>query len=197
MRHPVCHLENDAEYFRHHDAELIEDMRRRAACEERRRRMAEACQTEDPRILSALEKLGYDQTNATLLYLAPLVHVAWIDGSVNRAERNRILVMAGLEGLSDNLPAYQQLLSWLDHRPPEELFQGSLQAIQGIFASLPEETRQTRKDKLIRRCREVAFASCGIFGWRSKLCLAKRRLIREMSQRLDPAGRAAAAEAGS
>lgn len=196
MRHPVCHLESDAEYFHRADAELIEDMRRRAAFEERRRRMAEACQTGDSRILNALEKLGYDQTNATLLYLVPLIHVAWADGSMDRAERNRILVMAGLQGVRDDIPAYQQLLSWLDRRPPEEFFRGTLNAIQAIFASLPEETQRLRKEHLIRCCREVAFASCGFFGWRSKICIAKRALIQQIDKMLDPARRAAAATAG-
>jgi len=197
MRHPVCHLESDAEYFRRADAELIEDMRRRAAFEERRRRMAEACQTEDARILSALEELGYDQTNARLLYLVPLIHVAWSDGSVNQAERNQILVFAGLQGIKDEIPAYQQLLTWLDQRPRNEFFYGTLRAIQAIFQSLPEGQRSGRKELLIRSCRQVAFASCGLFGWTSKICLAKRAVIREMSKLLEPARRAAAAGVGA
>ena len=196
MRHPVCHLESDAEYFHRVDAELIEGMRRRAAFEERRRCMAEACQTEDPRILSALEELGYDQTNASLLYLVPLVHVAWSDGSVNEAERNQILVFAGLQGIKDNIHAYQQLLAWLDQRPRDEFFHGTLRAIQAIFRSLPEEQRSDRIELLIRSCRQVAFASCGFFGWKSKICLAKRALLREMRKLLEPA-RGAAASVGS
>jgi hypothetical protein len=192
----VCHLENEEEYFHRLDAELIDDMRRRAAFDERRQRMAEACQTADPRILNALEELGYDQTNARLLYLAPLVHVAWIDGSVNQAERSRIIALAGLQGVNDDLPAYRQLLAWLDQRPPDEFFRGTLHAIQAIFESLPEETRKARTDQLIRCCREVAFASCGFFGWKSKICIAKRALIREMHKLLDPA-RTARAGIGS
>jgi hypothetical protein len=197
MRHPVCHLESDAEYFRRADAELIENMRRRAAFEERRRHMVEACQTGDPQILSALEELGYDQTNARLLYLVPLVHVAWSDGSVNEAERNQILVLAALQGIQPDLPAYQQLLAWLDQKPRHEFFYGTLRAIQAIFQSLPEDQQNERKELLIRSCRQVAFASCGLFGWKSKICLAKRALIREMRKLLEPARRSAAAGVGS
>jgi hypothetical protein len=196
MRYPVCHLESEAEYFRRADAELLGDMRRRDAFEERRQRMAEACQTEDPRILSALEELGYDQTNTRLLYLVPLVHVAWSDGSVNAAERNQILVFAALQGIQSGTPAYQQLLAWLDQRPRDEFFQGTLHAIQAIFHSLPEDQQSSRKELLIRSCRQVAFASCGLFGWKSKICLAKRAVIREMSKLLEPARRAAAAGVG-
>lgn len=197
MRHPVCHLESDAEYFHRVDAELIEEMRRRAALEKRRRRMAEACQTEDPRILSALEELGYDQTNVRLLYLAPPVHVAWIDGSVDKAERNQILVLADLQGIRDDIPAYQQLLAWLDQKPPDEFFRGTLRAIQAIFESLPDDQRNARKELLIRSCRQVALASCGLFGWKSRICIAKRALIREIRKLLEPAHQTRAAIAGS
>jgi len=195
MRHPVCHIETEAEYFHRVDTELIDDMRQRAAFDERRQRMTEACQTEDPRILTALEQLGYDQNNIRLLYIVPLVHVAWIDGSVSEAERSRIIVLATLHGVRENAPAYQQLMGWLDRRPSDEFFQATLRAIQTILQSMPETQRQGRTDFLIRCCREVAFASCGLFGWKSKICLAKRALIREMTRTFEPAGRAAAAGA--
>jgi len=197
MRHPVCHLETEREYFRRLDVELIDDMRRRAAFEERRQRMAEACQTGDPRVLDALEQLGYDRTTVRLLYLVPLVQVAWVDGSVDQAERNRILVIAGLTGLKENIPAYQQLLVWLDRRPSDEFFQGTLLAIRSIFEKLPAEEWRARKESLVRSCREVAFASCGLFGWKSRICLIKRGLIREIGRLLEPQPRAAAAGVGS
>jgi len=197
MRQSVSHLDSEAEYFHRRDAELIDDMRKRAAFEERRRRMAEACQTGDPRILDTLERLGYDQTTIALLDLVPLVHVAWIDGSVSPAERSRIMVMAALQGLRENIPAYHQLTVWLDRRPSEEFFRGTLLAIRAILDTLSEDARKARKDLLIRCCREVAFASCGLFGWKSKVCLNKRALIRHIGKLLEPAPHALAADAGS
>jgi len=196
MREPVCHFDTEAEYFHRRDAELIDEMRKRAALDEQRRRMAEACQTENPRILDALEKLGYDSTTIPLLYLVPLVHVAWIDGSVNQAERSRIMVMAALQGLRENVSADQQLTLWLDQRPSEEFFRGTLQVIRAILESLPENTRKTRKEFLIRRCREVAFASCSRFGWKSRVCFSKRFLIRQIGRLLEPAEQTTAAAAG-
>lgn len=197
MRHPVCHIETEGEYFHRLDVELIDDMRRRAAFEERRRRMAEACQTSDRRILDALERLGYDLTTVTLLPLVPLVHVAWIDGSVNQAERNRILATASLQGVTENSPAYGQLIAWLDRRPSDEFLQGTLRVIQSIFEALPGNERQTRIESLIRCCREVALASCGLFGWKSKICIAKRHFIRDIGKFFEPKQRTSAAGAGS
>jgi len=196
MRQQLCHLETEEEYFHRQDAELIEHMRERAAFEERRRRIAEACQTEDPRILDAFEKLGYDQSSIELLYFVPLVYVAWIDGSVSPAERNRILVMAGLHGLRENAPVYQRLESWLDQKPPDALMDGTLRVIQSLFRQLPEGEQVSRRESLLRAMREVAFASCGTLGWRSKLCITKRSLIRKIGKLLTPGQQAAAATAG-
>ena len=195
MRHPVCHLDTESEYFHRLDVELIDHMRRRAAFEERRQHMAEACQTRDPRILDGLEDLGYDQTTIALLYFAPLVQVAWIDGSVSEAERNRILVMASLRGVRENAGAYEQLLGWLNQRPTEEFFEGTLALIENILNSLPQAEREAQGNSLIQNCREVAFASCGLFGWKSKVCLAKRVFLHELSRRFHQVGRAAAASA--
>lgn len=195
MRHPVCHLETESEYFHRLDVELIDHMRRRAAFQERRQHMAEACQTRDPRILDALEELGYDQTTIALLYFVPLVQVAWIDGSVSEAERNRILVMAGLRGMRENAPAYQQLVGWLSQRPTEEFFEGTLAVIEDILNSLPPDEREARGNSLMQNCREVAFASCGLFGWKSKVCIAKRVFLHSLSRRFHPAAWAAAASA--
>jgi len=199
MQHPVCHLETEEEYFHRLDAELIEGMRRHAALEEKHRRMAEACQVQDHEILDALENLGYDPTTVTLLYLVPLVEVAWSDGSVDEAERNRIAVIAGLCGVPDNPRAYQQLMAWLHQPPSDEFFEGTLRVIQQILESQPESKRRTNRDLIIQTCRDVAFASCGLFGWKSKVSIAKRKLLREIVHRLEPkqTANAAAARVGA
>lgn len=196
MRQQPCHLETEEEYFHRQDAELIEELRRRAAFEERRQRFTEACQTANPRILDALERLGYNQTTIELLYFVPLVHVAWIDGSISEAERNRIVVTAALHGLRENIPAFQQLTEWLDHRPPDTFFEGTLHVLRALLDELPEAQRVSRRDSLLRSMREVAFASCGLLGWRNKICITKRSLIRKTAKLLATGDQAAAAATG-
>lgn len=196
MRQQLCHLETEGEYFHRQDAELIEEMRRRAAFEERRQRFTEACQTANPRILDALERLGYNQTTIELLYFVPLIHVAWIDGSISEAERNRIVVMAALHGMKENVPAFQQLTEWLDHRPPDNFFEGTLHVLRALLDELPEAQRASRRDSLLRSMREVAFASCGILGWRNQICITKRSLIRKTAKLLATGDQAAAAATG-
>lgn len=185
MRQSVCHIETEAEYFHRLDAELIESLRTRAASEQRRLRLAEASQVYEPTILEALEKLGYDYNTVKALFLVPLVHVAWIDGSVSQVERDRIIAIASLRGMKANTPAYERLMAWLDQRPTDEFLQESLCVIERIFGSLPSNERKACKDALLLCCREVAIASCSLFGWRSRVCAAKRNLIREISRGLE------------
>jgi len=180
MPHAVGHIATEEEYFHQLDAELIEEMRRRAAAEERRQRMAEVYGIDDPKILEALENLGYDETTIVLLELAPVVQVAWIGGSINHSERERILSIASRRGVRPDTPAYQQLVNWMDQRPSEEFFYGTLHAIQVVFDSLPSHRRRACRDILIQDCGGVATASCELFGWTSRVCAAKQKLLAEI-----------------
>jgi len=196
MRHGVsiAHLESEEEYFHRQDVDLIDKMRKRAAAEAEHRRMAEASHIEDPKILEALERLGYTHKTVILLHLVPLVEVAWIDGSVSNAERRRILTLASGRGVKDGMPAYQQLVAWLDQPPSQGFFEGTWRAIEAGFESLPAKERKARKDALVQACTEFAFASCARFGWTSRICAAKRELLRAIARRLtqphedDPSG---------
>lgn len=185
MRQPVCHLRSDTEYFRQLDSELIDSMRRRAASQERRLRLAEASQIYEPAILEALEKLGYDHTTVTLLFLVPLVQVAWAEGSVSQAERDHIIAIASLRGVRAGTPAYEQLIAWLDWQPPEEFFEGTLSAIEAVLSSLHPTERQSYKKALLLCCRDAAAVPCRLFGWMSRVCAAKRKVIEELGKRLE------------
>lgn len=185
MRQPVYHLRSDAEYCFQLDLELIDSMRRRAAAQERRQHLAEASQIHEPAVLEALEDLGYDHTTVMLLFVVPLVQVAWADGSVSEAERDHIIAMAGLRGVKANTPAYERLIAWLDRRPLDEFFEGSLHAIEAVLSSLPPIERRTCRESLLLCCRDVAAVPCHLFGWMSRVCAAKRKAIEGIRKSLE------------
>jgi tellurite resistance protein len=182
MRQELGHVTTEEEYFHQLDVELIEKMRRRADLEEQRRHMAEASQINDPNILEALERLGYNPTIVSLLCLVPLVEVAWASGSVSHAERDRIFAIASLHGVKENTPAYQQLEAWLESPPREEFFQGTLRAIQAALESLPQNERQARQRALLQGCMDIASAA----GWHlRRIGAVERKLLDEIQQRLE------------
>jgi len=197
MPHAVGHIATVEEYFHQQDAELIEEMRRRAAADERHRQMAEACGITDSKTLEALDRLGYDETTVTLLELVPLVQLAWIGGSVSQPEQDRLLAIAGRHGVSPNTRARQQLMAWMDQCPSEAFFQGTLGVIQAVFESLPSDQRIARRSALIRDCTGVATASCELFGWTSRACAAKQKLLGEIEQHFHAEGPVSRASANA
>lgn len=186
MRQPVSHLRSAAEYCHQIDAELIDNLRRRASSEERHRLLAEASQTREPAVLDLLEKLGYDSTTVMLLFVVPLVQVAWADGSISLAERDHIFAIASLRGVKSNTPAYERLMVWLDQKPADEFLEGSLSAIGAVLSSLPAAERKICTDAILLCCRDAAAAPCRFFKWVSRVCAAKRRVIENISVRLEP-----------
>lgn len=186
VRHSRAHIATEGEYFYRQDVELIAELRRRAAREERRSRLAAACRTRDPDALGLLERLGFTDATVSLLCLAPPVQVAWIDGSVSHSERNHILAIASRHGVTIDTPAYRQLLAWFDQRPSEEFFGDARRAIHRILESLPPEDQHAMKDEMLGNCLDVASASGGFLGLTSRISAAERALIDQIRKCLEP-----------
>jgi hypothetical protein len=187
MRQDAVHNKSEEEYFHQLDAELIEQMRRCAASEEWHRRMAEAFQIGDRKVHETLRRLGYEPTSAPLLRLAPLIQVAWSDGTMSPAERECISAIASLHEVREKSPAFPQFLSWLTRRPSDEFFLGTLEILREILASMPPEQRTVCRSAVIDGCKKVASAGCAIFGWSSRICKAKKKLIAEIERKLGTA----------
>jgi hypothetical protein len=182
---PSFHLDTEKEYFHRLDCELIEEMRERAARDEEHRRMAELYRIEDPQLLEALEKLGYTHTTIVLLELVPLIELAWSDGSVSPTERDWILRFARARSIAEDMPAWRQLTSWLDHCPSPAFFEGTWRAIKAHAVFLSEKDRTAAREAMIRACTEFANATCQWFGWHGRVCAAKRRVLEEIRKRLE------------
>jgi hypothetical protein len=109
--------------------------------------------------------------------------MAWADGWVSRAERQRILELAKLHGVELGTPAYAQLLGWLSRRPRDKFFEGTWVAIQAILRSLPAAEREARIHALVKTCHDVAETSGALFH---KISAAERRLLEDIEKQLSP-----------
>lgn len=182
----------EAEYFQRRERELIAKMRERAAREAQRKELAEQTGVADEDILRRLEELGYTRDTVTLLHLVPLLHVAWIDGSVSAAERERILEAARLRGVEPGSAAHQQLESWLDHRPAEGFFEDTLRLIGDLLQALPDEEREQSRTDLVEYSAAIARASGGILGLGGKVSSAERELLDRIAREIERAHAGAA-----
>ncbi len=184
----------EAAYFRKKEQELIEKMRRRAELAEERQKMAETIGITDEEVLRDLQELGYTRESVRLLYLVPLVYVAWAEGEVTKRERELIYEVARLHGISEGTPAYQQLKNWLDRRPSEEFFQRTLRIVGALLEALPPEKRETSKRDLVSYCTQVASISGGILGLVHKISDAEQALLERIINELEHNRKAAARE---
>ena len=153
--------EEDA-YFHQQDAKLIAKLRHTARLSEIAQALAEKLHADQPALLERIQRLGVTLDTGSAFILAPLVEVAWVDGDVSHAERDTILHIAQQRGVEPESADYHQLLDWLDHRPSDEVFRTSLEAIRIGLSILPPDESEKRIATMIKACEDVAQAAGGL-----------------------------------
>jgi len=158
---------SEEDYFRKREQELIEQLRKRAAAQADRQRLADATGIADEDLLTRLEDLGLTAETIRLLDLVPLVQVAWAEGNVSTRERELILEAARAHGIHEGTAAHAKLTTWLTSPPSEGLFESALRIIPAMIAGLPKDQQTASHRSLLGYLESIAAASGGIFGLRS------------------------------
>jgi hypothetical protein len=179
-------LEED--YFRRKEKELIEKMRVRAAAEEQRRRIGQQAGVADEEVLRDLQDLGYTPETVMMLYLVPVIQIAWAEGGVTEKERDLIVKAARSRGIDAGTPCDQQLQIWLSKRPSDELFEKSLRAIHTILEAQPAEARVAHEKDLVSLATAIASASGGIVGFRA-VSEEERLILAHITDELKKSGK--------
>ena len=168
-------------YFRQQDAKLLERLHQEAKLEEIASALAEKLQVDNPDLLRRVRELGVTGDSAPAFLLAPLVQVAWGEGTVTEPERDTVLRLARDRGVEVNAPAYAQLLAWLQERPVDALFDTAVEVLKYGFAVLPLEEQEERIKRVVQACHEVATASGGglakVLGLRSGVSSAEASIL--------------------
>ena len=152
---------NEAAYFRQEEARLLESLRKRAPLDEIAKALGEKLQVDNPELLERVRLLGLKPETAPALLLAPLVQVAWAEGSVTNKEADTVLRLIQQRGIEADTPPYGQVIKWLENRPSDELFDTSVEVLKYGFSVLPDAEKNERIKKIVEACNEVAEASGG------------------------------------
>jgi len=156
--------ENEEDYFRKQDQELIERMRKSAAADQARKELGDRSGLHDPELLRELEQLGFTPDTLSLLPLVPVLQVAWAEGSVSPEERKLILDLARARGIAQGSAADNQLGDWLTHKPQQQVFTRAARLITAMLAAGSPELHDLTADDLVKYCESIATASGGILG---------------------------------
>ena len=149
----------EANYFRQQDAKLLERLRKDSSLDEIALALAEKLQIDNPDLLARVRALGVTADTAPAFFAAPLVQVAWAEGSVSKREQEAVLHLARERGIEEGSPAYAQLGEWLAARPADALFDTAVEVIKAGFAVLPLKEREERIQRVVDACHKVAEAS--------------------------------------
>ncbi len=172
---------SEEEYFRKKEKELIEKLKSKTAAEAHRKGLAEAIGLDNQQILDVLQEMGFDRSTVILLFLFPLLQVAWSDGEISREERALILHAARTHGVEEGSPAHEKLSGLLRTQPAPILFDRALRVIQDLLKFQKEEPRQTTSTKLIEACEKVAAASGGILGIGPRVSAKEKEVLRRVA----------------
>jgi hypothetical protein len=178
---------SEEEYFRRKEQELIAKLRQRVSTEAHRKGLAEAVGIDNEQILEVLRDMGFDRETVVLLFLVPLLQVAWGDGKLSEEERSLILEAAGSHGVKEGHPAYTKLQTWLSAKPPKGTFERALRVIRELMAFQTTEQRQTTAQKLVDACERVAAASGGFLGLGSKVSAGEKAILKRVAAAIESA----------
>jgi hypothetical protein len=176
------HRDQEEDYFRRQDRELIERMRKAAAADATRP-LEDQTGIHDPELLRDIAALGFTAETVSLLPLVPILQVAWAEGGVSAAERKLILDVARHRGITEGSPADEQLAEWLAQKPSADVFARADRLVAAMLAAHAGPAHDLTADDLMKYCETIAHASGGILGL-GKVSHAERAAIEEVHKAL-------------
>jgi hypothetical protein len=124
-----------------------------------RDRIAEATGITDTGLLAELAGLGIRVETLSALTLVPLIEVAWVDGEMDAAERERILAGAASVGIEPGSISYRLLEIWIDESPAPDLTNLWHDFTRALCAQLTPAEAERLEQNVVGRARSVAAAA--------------------------------------
>ncbi len=171
-------------FFARENAKLLDEMRKKAALQERRDALRQVMKGADDALLDHLLALGVNAETALAMSMLPLVRVAWADGAIDVKEREALMKAVEQRGIHTGTPGHELLSSWLEHKPGEAMEAAWVKYIQGLWPSLAPQERDELRERLLRLARGVAEAAGGFLGLGSKISPAERAVLDEIEAAL-------------
>ena len=173
------------EFFRKEDQRLMERLRELREKVSSREALEKVSGIKNEAILDKLLQLGIRAEVLAALALAPLVEVAWADGSLDERERREILARAEQSGIAPGSPGHALLQSWLERKPEPKLLSAWIHMVEGLSEQMTPEQVATLRTGLVERARAIAGASGGVLGM-GKVSAAEADMIQRLESAFGP-----------
>ncbi len=165
------------------DQKLWEKLREDSLREEKREQLRKLMHVEDEAMLDGLIEEGIDNEKIAVLWLVPLVVVAWSDGHVTDAERKTILEIASpySERGSDEFIAV--LKRWLRREPSPDLWVAWQTYLEALRQYSLGPATEMLADKLYEDANRVAHASNSFLSF-GRVCKEKQEALDRLKKAL-------------
>ncbi|PWS34104.1 hypothetical protein DFH01_26095 [Falsiroseomonas bella] len=169
-------------FFAQQEEALLKRLRDADRNRSRKDAIAAALPIQDEALLDRLVALELGPQSVAALALAPLVFVAWADGTLEPAEKEAVLRAAREAGVDKQPEAMALLDHWLKTKPSPQLLDAWRGYAHAIVSALPPESRATMAQKTIGRARTVAQAAGGFLGLSSRISDAEKHVLAELEK---------------
>ena len=156
-------LEN--QFYEKENQEKLTTMKHKLDSQRSKDELRKASGMTDDAVLERLVALGLRANTIAALSLAPLIQVAWADGTIQDNERTAILQGAHGKGLEEGSDGYELLQSWLKRQPGDELFTAWEAYIKALAAQLNDEQNRLLRNQIVGFAKMVAGSAGGILGF--------------------------------
>ncbi len=172
------------EFFHKVDERLLQRLRQNMEFAKRRLALADATGIGDEAVLNELVELDISSETVFALSLFPLVWVAWADGRMDHRQRQAILDAAHSTGHERDTASHQLIETWLDHKPDAKLQTAWKDYVHFVCQSVSDATRQSLKEDVLGRARQVAEAVSFIYGFH-RVEEVQDAILREIEKAFD------------
>lgn len=173
-------------FFAQKNKELLTQVKQDLNAAEQRDGLKEATGISDDAILDEILAMGVEAESLAALSIAPMVLVAWADGSIAEEEREAIMSGASKSGITADSTAGKLLAGWLSEQPDSSLQRVWADYTQAVCEKLQAGDHVKLRDRVMGRCQEVAQAAGGFLGIGS-ISAKEQEMLAALEKAFDPA----------
>ena len=126
------------------------------------------------------------EEDMSLLFLMPLVQMAWAHGAVSPREKQVIFDAAREEGIDHRSSLNDTLDRWLVYQPSRQFYDECSDLIKITLKPMTIKLRDQKRDKIFERCRTVAASAGGksLMDINHHISAEEKELLGELEQML-------------
>ena len=151
-------------FFAKKNRELLEQVKIDLDTETQRDALKAATGVTADTVLDSLIGIGVNSESLAALAIAPMILVAWADGSISDKEREAVVSAAEKAGVEADSTASKLLSSWLEEKPSDELADTWKEYVGAVKLKLPAGDQVKLGEQILARCQTVAESAGGFLG---------------------------------